>query len=109
MTEDETMNRSDTQKPSNGSLEETRTNRQRPVHEIRLGRIRASIWENVRENGARYNVTFARLYKDDDGWKTTASFGRDDLPVVEKVADLAFWWIHQQRATEGQPGDEQNQ
>ena len=60
----------------------------RPVHEIRMGRIRAAIWENETQNGTRHNVTLSRLYKDDDDeWKDSTSFGRDDLPLVAKVAD----------------------
>lgn len=69
----------------------------KPVHEIRLGRIRASIWENETEAGKRYNVTITRLYKDEEkGWLSTDSFGRDDLPLVQKVADLAHTWIYEQ-------------
>ena len=65
----------------------------RPVHEVRLGRIRAAIWANETENGTRHNVTVSRLYKDGDDWKDTSSFGRDDLPLVGKVTDLAHTWI----------------
>jgi len=68
----------------------------RPVHEIRFGRIKAAIWENQTENGARHNVTFQRLWKDGDEWRSSDSFGRDDLPLVMKVADLAHSWIYQQ-------------
>ena len=53
-----------------------------PVHELRLGRIRAAIWENDTQNGTRHNVTLSRLYKDGDNWRDTTSFGRDDLPVT---------------------------
>ena len=60
----------------------------RPVHEVRVGRIRAAIWENDTQNGTRHNVTFARLYKDGNHWKDSTSFGRDDLPLLAKVADL---------------------
>ena len=67
--------------------------RNKPVHEIRLGRIRAAIWENSTENGTRHNVTVTRLYKDGDRWKDSTSFGRDDLPVVAKVLDRAHSWI----------------
>ncbi len=36
------------------------------------------------------NVTFSRIYKDAEGnWKSTSSFGRDDLLVLAKVADMA--------------------
>ena len=68
----------------------------KPVHEIRLGRIRAAIWENQTQNGNMHNVTITRLYKDDSGWKDSGSFGRDDLPLVAKVVDLAHSWIFQQ-------------
>ena len=57
----------------------------RPVHEVRLGRIKAAIWENQTENGTRHNVTFSRLYKDADAWKDSDSFGRDDLLVLAKA------------------------
>lgn len=72
--------------------------KKRPVHEIRLGRIRAAIWENETQNGTRHNVTLSRLYKDGDDWKDSTSFGRDDLPLVGKVADLAHTWIFQAAA-----------
>ena len=41
-------------------------------------------------------MTFQRLYKDGDDWKTTDSFGRDELPLVAKVADMAHTWIYQE-------------
>ena len=67
----------------------------KPVHEVRMGRIKAAIWANETENGVRHNVTISRLYKDGDEWKTSHSFGRDELPLVEKIADLAHAWIFQ--------------
>jgi len=70
----------------------------RPVHEIRLGRVKAAIWRNETKNGNMHNVTIQRLYKTDDGWATTTSFGREDLPLVAKVADMAHTWIYQQHA-----------
>lgn len=68
----------------------------KPVHEIRLGRIKAAIWENDTQNGTRYNVTFTRLYKDGDQWKDSQSYGRDDLPLLAKVADQVHSWIFEQ-------------
>lgn len=73
------------------------SNRQ-PVHEIRLGAIKATIWENETNNGIRYNVNLHRLYKDGDDWKQTESFGRDDLLTVAKVVDMAHSWIFEQAA-----------
>lgn len=73
-----------------------RTKAAPPVHEIRMGRVRAAIWENETQNGTRHNVTLTRLYKDGEDWKDTTSFGRDDLPLVAKVSDLAHTWIFAQ-------------
>jgi hypothetical protein len=79
----------------------------KPTHEVRMGAIKAAIWKNDTTGGVRYNVTLSRLYKDkdDNQWKSTDSFGRDDLLVLIKVADTARTWIHQQaqeRETEPQ-------
>ena len=62
---------------------------QKPVDEIRIGRVKATIWRNGTDERPRHNVTFGRLYKEADQWKTTQSFGRNDLLVLAKVADLA--------------------
>ena len=67
--------------------------RNQPVHEVRLGGIKAAIWQNQTEAGVRYNVTFERLYNQDGEWRSTTSFGRDDLLLLGKVADLAHTWI----------------
>ena len=64
-----------------------------PVHEVRLGAVKAAIWMNQTENGTRFNVTVARIYKDGEQWKSTDSFGRDDLLLLAKVIDQAHSWI----------------
>lgn len=70
--------------------------KEKPAHEIRLGRIKAAIWRNTASTDIHYNVTFSRIYRDGDAWKSAESFGRDDLLVVAKIADLAHSWIHSQ-------------
>ena len=82
--------------------------RNQPVHEVRLGGIKAAIWQNQTEAGVRYNVTFERLYNQDGEWRSTSSFGRDDLLLLGKVADKTHSWIFAQSqgedsATEGAP------
>jgi hypothetical protein len=68
----------------------------KPVHEIRFGRIKAAIWENETQTGIRHNVTVQRIYKGEgDVWETSDSFGRDDLPLLMKVVDQAHTWIYQ--------------
>lgn len=79
----------------------------KPVKEVRMGRIRAAIWENETTNGTRFNVTVSRLYKDDsDNWKDSNSFGRDDLPIVAKVVDRCHTWIFSENGSAAVSSDE---
>ena len=73
---------------------------EKPAHEVRLGAIKATIWKNKTGSVARYNTTFVRVYRDVSKWKSTGSFGRDDLLVLAKVADQAHSWICDQRQEE---------
>ena len=68
---------------------------QKPVEEVRIGRVKATVWRNGTDEQPRYNVTFSRLYKESDQWKSTQSFGRNDLLVLAKVADLVHTRILQ--------------
>ena len=62
----------------------------KPADEIRFGRVKATIWMNTTEDGqSRYSVAFSRIYREDEQWKSTHSFGRNDLLLLAKVADLA--------------------
>ena len=79
----------------------------RPVKEIRMGRIRAAVWENETQNGTLFNVTVSRLYKDGNNWKDSSSFGRDDLLVVAKVVDRCHTWIHSENGSAGVSDAEQ--
>jgi hypothetical protein len=99
--EDELMSSSTKSKPAKEA-------KNRPVHDVRLGRIRAAIWQNETENGTFYNVTVSRLYKDGDDWKDSTSFGRDDLPLVAKVCDMAHTWIFEHGSKTNGNGDSGN-
>ena len=79
--------------------DEPARDQKKPVHEVRLGRIRTAVWLNDTDNGPRYNAQISRLCKDkNDQWKDSTSFGREDLPLVAKVADLAMVWMYEHPA-----------
>ena len=78
---------------ANATAPDNAPGRQRPVHEVRLGAIKAAIWRNDTSVGARHNVTFSRLFREGEQWRSTESFGRDDLLLLAKVADQAHSWI----------------
>ena len=75
----------------------------KPISAVRIGRVKAAIWPNETEGRTRHNVTFSRLYKDGDKWKSTQSFSRNDLLVLTKVADLAHSRIFELRQEEEPP------
>ncbi len=77
----------------------------RPVHEVRIGLIKAAIWANRTEDGVRHNVTFERCYKESEEWKSATSFGPDDLLKLAKVADEAHSWITRQRSASSRKPD----
>ena len=70
-------------------------NPQKPLEEVRLGLVKAAIWQHESETGIRHNVTFSRIYKDGDDWKSTTSFYPQDLLLLAKVADHAHTRILQ--------------
>ncbi len=61
----------------------------KPAAELRIGAVKATVWENEVGGFTRHNVTFSRIYRDGEQWKTTQTFGRNDLLVLAKVADQA--------------------
>ena len=73
--------------------------KKKPIHEVKLERIRAAIWENQVEgkDDVWHTVVPKRLYKDGDQWKKTDTFRRDDLPIVVQALDMAYGWIWQRQ------------
>ena len=70
-----------------------------PVKTFRLGRIKAAVWENETDQKKFFNVSFARTYVDDaKNFHDTDSYGRDDLPLVAKLADQAHTFIFERLA-----------
>ncbi len=64
-----------------------------PVHIVRFGLIKVSIWRNHTKSGERHSVSAVRLYRNGDQWKESTRFGRDELPLVAKALDHAHTWI----------------
>lgn len=73
------------------------TDKNKPVHRINLKTVSAAVFANTSSDERTfYSVQFDRSYRDGDQWKHTKSFGRDDLLLLGKVADMAHTWIHEQ-------------
>jgi hypothetical protein len=71
----------------------------KPVHTIRYGAVRVAIWENEGANGAFFNATFERSYRDDKGKPRSAhAFGLADLGLLQLAAIEAAQWITAEQA-----------
>lgn len=73
----------------------------KPVHEIRVGRVKAVIWANETPNGPRHAVTLCRIYKTDDGWRSAENFSREDIPLAIKVLVRAHDWMYDVAGNDG--------
>lgn len=71
----------------------------RPAHVIRIRKLRATIWQQASDQSA-YSVEIRRTYRLNGKWLESRSFYRDDLPLVSKLADMAYAWIYAQEAKE---------
>jgi hypothetical protein len=77
---------------------------QAPLRVLRLGRVKASIWENAAEDRPYYSVKFTRTYVDEQKqFKDSDSFGRDELLLLAKLADLAHTFVCYQAAANARP------
>ena len=78
------------------------TNKRKPAAELRIGTVKATVWENEVGGIPRHNVTFSRLYRDEGQWKTTHSFVFNNLLTLAKLADQAHTLIAERNAEAAQ-------
>ena len=74
----------------------------KPYHEIKDGRVKATIWHEERDGGTQFNVAFTRLFLDNERWWDSACFHLDDMPALGRLADDVHLWIAEQSAKYGQ-------
>ncbi len=64
-----------------------------PIKVFRLRGVKASVFENQSEQGVFHKVSLQRVYREGQEWKTTASLGRDDLPVARLLLQRCWEFI----------------
>ncbi|HML74408.1 MAG TPA: hypothetical protein PKB02_07905 [Anaerohalosphaeraceae bacterium] len=87
----------------------------KPIKRISAGQITAALWENeVNINGQPttvLKVSVQKAYKDRTGtWKTSNSFSRNDIPLVQFTLQKAFETMLGERTistTENAPAEEE--
>lgn len=87
--------------PSRNSAPSGQASAAGPIRTLRIGRLKAAIWENTSEDRTFYNVTFARTYMGEDKkLRDSDSFGRDDLLGLSKLADQAHTYVCERLAAQ---------
>lgn len=72
-----------------------------PVKTLRLGRMKAAVWENSADDRTYHNVKFARTYLDEHKkFQDSDSFGREDLLLLAKLADQVHTFICERQAAQ---------
>jgi hypothetical protein len=79
----------------------------KPIHTIRIGSVKATIWENTSQGGKKFFSTgLVHTFKDEnDNWKESSNYLPDDLPKLELAARKAFEFIHTQQSERQNPGN----
>lgn len=63
----------------------------RPVETLRDGNIKASIWENTRNENTIHSVQFRKSYRDKEGqYRDTDSFSGNDLLRLSRLAGQSY-------------------
>src|SRR5258708_7875133 len=82
----------------------------RPVKVYRFRSVSASVFENNAKTDGRdrtfHKVSLQRSYRDGDGWKTTTSFGRDELPIAKLLLEQAWQYILEIEASRNREDDD---
>jgi len=60
-----------------------------PIKKFRVANITACIWQREHNDKIFHNVTLERSYKDGEEWKSSGSFGFDDMGPLELALELA--------------------
>lgn len=78
------------------------TGNNRPLAKFKAGSVVCAVWENEAQIGGQtktvLKATVERRYKAEDGWKSSGSYGRNEIPLVRHVLQQAFELILQERS-----------
>ena len=81
--------------------------RKPPIYTVRIGNIKATVWENQSTTGKTFHTTsLTRSYRDEqEQWHESSAFYPDDLPKIELASRKSFEFIYA-RAAERQQSNQ---
>ena len=65
-----------------------------PIARFKAGAIQVAVWENDGKDGKQFKtISLDKRYKAGDDWKSTKSFGINDLPKAILALQKAFEFV----------------
>lgn len=71
----------------------------KPIHEVKVGKVRAAIWANQSPNGTYHCVTLGTLYKTGERWKTSSSVDLADISDAHQALQQVSAWFETQASS----------
>ena len=73
----------------------------KPIHEVKIGAIKAEIWEADGVKGPFFSVVVCRLYKVGNKWEEAKSIsGRDISKLREVLRQVNLWLLEHEPESE---------
>ena len=73
-----------------------------PIHTIRFGYIKVSIFRTATRAGDRHQVRVCRLYRNGDAWAQSSLFSaRDEVLILAQALQYAYVWVQDHSQAEG--------
>lgn len=69
---------------------------EKPIKRFRRGGVEAAIWKQSTDDRLNFTIQLSKRYRDGEQYKSTTVFLGMDMLKVERVAQLADCWIHEQ-------------
>ena len=76
-----------------------------PLHEIRLGLIKVSIFKKRSLGRTGFSYRLERLFRDGEAWRKSGRLEAGNLLIASKALEMAYDWTQQQRNASTQQGD----
>jgi hypothetical protein len=78
--------------------------RNKAFHEVRQGRVKATIWYETVDGKAKVNIAFTRVFNNDEKWWDGACFEKEDMPILGTLAFDVHEWLYQQSREQNEGG-----
>lgn len=74
-----------------------------PLHEIRLGLIKVSIFKKRSSGNTGFSYRLERLFRDGENWRKSGRLETGNLLIASKALEMAYDWTQQEAEASTEP------